>query len=116
VEFLDGKATPAVGFAMGIERLMELIVMPESKREGYYIGAMDEEAVDLVVKMAQLKRKTDKVVIDYKPKNFKNHIKNADKANARYFCMIGSNEMQTKSVTIKDLETKTEKTIALGEF
>jgi histidyl-tRNA synthetase len=116
VEFLDGRPTPAVGFAMGIERLMELIVMPEASREGYYIGAMDEEAVDLVVSLAQKKRQSDKVTIDYKAKNFKNHIKGADKVNARYFCIIGSNEIQSGTITVKDLETKTESTISLGEF
>jgi len=116
VEFLDGRATPAVGFAMGIERLMELIVMPKSKCEGYYIGAMDEETIDLVIKLAQKKRQTDKVTIDYKAKNFKNHIKGADKANARYFCIIGSNEVQSETLTIKDLEDKTQTTVSLGDF
>ena len=37
VEFLDGRPTAGVGFAMGIERLMELVIMRESKKEGYYI-------------------------------------------------------------------------------
>ena len=116
VEFLDGRPTPAVGFAMGIERLMELIVMPEDKRDGYYIGAMDEEAVDLVVKLAHKKRKAEKVTIDYKAKNFKNHIKGADKANAKYFCIIGSNEMNSGNMIVKNLEDKTEETVALKEF
>ena len=116
VEFLDGKPTPAVGFAMGIERLMELIVMPENQREGYYIGAMDEEVVDLVVSLAHKKRKTDKVTIDYKAKNFKNHIKSADKVNAKYFCIIGSNEIQSGTITIKDLEDKTEITVNIKDF
>jgi histidyl-tRNA synthetase len=116
VEFLDGRPTPAVGFAMGIERLMELIVMPEVKREGYYIGAMDEESIDLVISLAQKKRKTDKVIINYKAKNFKSHIKGADKANAKYFCLIGSNEVQSATITIKDLENKTEISTPLGEF
>ncbi len=116
VEFLDGRATPAVGFAMGIERLMELIVMPEHKREGYYIGALDDAAVDLVVQLAQKKRKTDKVTIDYKAKNFKNHLKGADKANAKYFCIIGSNEMQTQELIVKNLDDKTETTLTIGEF
>jgi len=116
VEFLDGKPTPAVGFAMGIERLMELIVMPEVKREGYYIGAMDEEVVDLVVTLAHKKRKTDKVTIDYKAKNFKNHIKSADKVNAKYFCIIGSNEIENQTITIKDLEDKSEKNISIKDF
>lgn len=116
VEFLDGRPTPAVGFAMGIERLMELIVMPEASKEGYYIGAMDEKALSLVVKLAQKKRKTDKVIIDYKAKNFKNHIKSADKENAKYFCIIGSNEIQSATMTIKNLEDKTQQTIDLKDF
>ena len=116
VEFLDGKPTPAVGFAMGIERLMELIEMPEQTKEGYYIGALDENAVDLVVQLAHKKRCTDTVTIDYKAKNFKNHIKGADKVNAKYFVLIGSNEMQSGSIVIKNLEDKTENITSIGEF
>ena len=116
VEFLDGRPTPAVGFAIGIERLMELIVMPETSRDGYYIGAMDEEAVNLVINLAHKKRKTDKVTIDYKARNFKNHIKAADKIGAKYFCIIGSNEMEDGNITIKDLQNKTEITIKQEEF
>ncbi len=116
VEFLDGRPTPAVGFAMGIERLMELIHMPEVVREGYYIGAMDEEAVNLVINLAQKKRKTDKTTIDYKAKNLKNHLKGADKANARFCCVIGTNELENGTIWVKDLENKTEETIALGDF
>jgi histidyl-tRNA synthetase len=116
VEFLDGRPTPAVGFAMGIERLMELIEMPKITRNGYYIGAMDEEAVSLVVNLAQKKRKTDKVTIDYKAKNFKNHIKGADKVNAKFFCMIGSNEIQSATMTIKNLEDKTQQIIDIKDF
>ncbi|MCF6330579.1 MAG: histidine--tRNA ligase [Sulfurimonas sp.] len=116
VEYLDGRPTPAIGFAIGIQRLMELIVMPETSRDGYYIGAMDEEAIDLVVSLAHKKRKTDKVVIDYKVKNFKNHIKNADKVNAKYFCIIGTNEIQSGNIIIKNLDNKIEKTIKQEEF
>jgi histidyl-tRNA synthetase len=116
VEFLDGRPTPAVGFAIGIERLMELIVMPESLREGYYIGAMDDEAVDLVVKLAHTKRKTDKTTIDYKAKNLQKHLKAADKVNAKYCAVIGSNELKDGTIWIKNLENKTEETVELEEF
>lgn len=116
VEFLDGRATPAVGFAMGVERLLELIEMPQEKRVGYYIGAMDSEAVDLVVKIAQQKRKTKKVTIDYKAKSLKNHLKSADKVDARFCCVIGTNEIETNTIWIKDLENKTEETISLDNF
>lgn len=116
VEFLDGKATPAVGFAMGIERLMELIVMPEVQRSGYYLGAMDDEAVEHVIFLAQTKRKSDKVTLDYKAKNLKNHLKAADKVNAKYCCIIGANEMRDKTVWVKNLEAKTEEIVALKDF
>ena len=111
VEFLDGRPTPAVGFAMGIERLMELIVMPETSRDGYYIGAMDEEAISLVINLTQKKRKTDKTTCDYKAKNLKKHLNAADKVNAKYCVVIGTNEMNDGTLWVKDLENKTEQTI-----
>jgi len=116
VEFLDGRPTPAVGFAMGIERLLELIKMPEESREGYYFGAMDDEAVDTIVLLTQAKRATDKAVCDYKARNLKNHLKGADKMNAKYCCVIGTNEMNENTVWVKDLQNKTESIIKIDEF
>jgi histidyl-tRNA synthetase len=116
VEFLDGKPTPGVGFAMGIERLLELIQMPQNKRDGYYLGAMDEEALTLVMKLTQQKRKTDKAIVEYKPKNLKAHLKSADKVNARYCAVIGENELNDKTIWIKDLENKSEQIIPISEF
>lgn len=116
VEFLDGRATPAVGFAMGIERLMELIMLPTETRVGYYIGALDDETLDLVFKIAQSKRKNELVAIEFKSKNLKNHLKSADKINAKYCAVIGSKEMQDGTIWIKNLEDKTEEIILLGDF
>jgi len=116
VEFLDGRPTPAVGFAMGIERLMELIVMPEESREGFYLGAMDEEAVELVISLTQKKRQDAKATCEYRSRNLKAHLKNADKANAQYCCVIGSNELESQTIWVKDLLNKTEETIPLKDF
>jgi len=116
VEFLDGKPTPAVGFAIGIERLLELIQMPQEQREGYYIGAMDDIALDKVIQVAQNKRQTNVVNIEYKTKNLKNHLKSADKVNAKYCAVIGSNELQNDTIWVKNLEDKSEMTISLEEF
>ena len=116
VEFLDGRPTPAVGFAIGIERLMELIVMPEVAREGYYLGAMDEEAINLIIKLTQDKRKDFKTSCDFKAKNLKNHLKGADKVNAKFCCVIGSNELNDGTIWVKDLEAKSEKVILLKDF
>jgi len=116
VEFLDGKPTPAVGFALGIERIMELVQMPEVEREGYYLGAMDDEAIDTLFPLASSKRATDKVTIEYTPKKLKAHLKGADKVNARYCAVIGEDEMKNGTIWIKDLVKKEERTISQSKF
>jgi len=115
IEFLDGKPTTAVGFALGIERLMELIVMPEPVREGYYLGAMEEESLPLILKAAENFRKTDKAVVEYDAKSLKNHLKGADRINARYCAVIGENERLNNTIWIKDLVEQKESTISLKE-
>ena len=116
VEFLDGKPTPAVGFALGIERIMELVVMPEIEREGYYLGAMDAEAIDALFPLASKKRTTDKVTVEYAPKKLKAHLKNADKVNARYCAVIGEDEFANQMIWVKDLVKKEEETISQSNF
>ncbi|WP_263832923.1 histidine--tRNA ligase [Sulfurospirillum oryzae] len=116
VEFLDGKSTPAVGFAMGIERLMELVKMPELEREGYYIGALCNEALDVVFELVDRKRKTAKVLTDYDAKSLKNHLKIADKNNVKFCVCIGEDELEKQTVWIKDLVSKEEKIINIAHF
>jgi len=116
VEFLDGKPTPAVGFAIGIERIMELVQMPGSSREGIYLGAMTEDAVEALFPIATAKRKETKVTLEYASKGFKSHMKGADKVSARYCVLIGEDEMKNGTVWVKDLESKEEKTVLLDEF
>ncbi|MBD3794493.1 MAG: histidine--tRNA ligase [Epsilonproteobacteria bacterium] len=114
VEFLDGKSTPAVGFALGIERIWELVKMPISTREGYYFGAMNQEGVEILLILAQKTRLTQKVTVEYAPKKLQAHLKNADKANAQYLLFLGIDELKEGKVWIKNLETK-EETIRLME-
>jgi len=116
VEFLDGKPTPAVGFALGIERIMELVQMPELKREGYYLGAMDKEAITSLFPLAATKRRTDKVSLEYTPRKLKAHLKNADRLNARYCAVIGEDEFKNATIWVKDLVEKSEVTIAQDKF
>jgi histidyl-tRNA synthetase len=113
VEFLEGKPTPAVGFAIGIERLLELIKMPEAARDGYYFGAMDAEAVAVIIKAAQSKRVKERVIVEYAAKGLKAHLKGADRVNARYCAVIGENEFKEGTIWIKDLQEKEETTVPL---
>jgi histidyl-tRNA synthetase len=116
VEFLDGKPTPGIGFAMGIERLMDLVKMPEIGREGYYIGALCDEALDVVFDLVDRKRQLAKVLTDYDAKLLKNHLKNADKNNVKFCVCVGEDELSNQTVWVKNLETKEEKIINIAHF
>ena len=116
VEFLDGKPTPAVGFAIGIERIMELVKMPLLEREGIYMGAMVKEGVEPLFEIARKKRLSTKVTLEYKHKGFKSHLKGADKVNAKYIVLVGEDELKNGTLWVKNLETKEEKSVLVGEF
>ncbi|MBN2896416.1 MAG: histidine--tRNA ligase [Campylobacterales bacterium] len=116
VEFLEGKATPAVGFAIGVERLLDLIKMPEPTRQGYYFGALDEAALESVLRLGQMKRACDLCVIEYEPKSLKAHLKGADRIHARYCAVIGEEELAAGCVWVKDLQEGGESRIAFDAF
>ena len=116
VEFLGGKSTPAIGFAMGIERLLELIKPKFTTQEILYIGSMDEAANNLVFSLVNKKRKYIKVITDYKVRSFSKHLNNATKSKATSIALIGENELKNNTIWIKDLDSKEEQSITIEEF
>jgi len=116
VEFLDGKPTPAIGFAIGIERIMDLVQLPKEQNEGFYFGAMDENAVDKVINIAKSVKKSNKAYVEFSSKKLKAHLKGADKQNARYCAIIGEDELNSGTIWVKDLVAKEEKSIKIEEF
>jgi histidyl-tRNA synthetase len=119
VELLGGKPTPAIGFAIGVDRILELVAIDEVKRESIYIGTLDKEAQDLAFQTAVTLRKTNMVDVEFEAKGLKHILKNADKANAKYCICIGENELKSGVLWIKNLDTKENfsiKTDSLGDF
>jgi histidyl-tRNA synthetase len=112
VEFLGGKPTPAVGFALGIERIMELVTPSEQEKESYYVGILTPEAASAAFALASRLRKKAPVHLEYASKGFKSHMKGVDKSGARYALLIGEKELEEGSVWMKDIRTQEEKTIA----
>jgi len=116
VEFLGGRETPGIGFAIGIERLLELVKINEEDEEVYYLGALDEKALNLLTKIAIEKRKKYKTVIEYTPRGFSKHFKIAEKNGATTLALIGENELNDGTIYTKNIVTQEEKTIKLEEF
>ncbi len=116
VEYLDGKPTPGIGFGLGLERVMELAKIPETKREGYYLGALDDEALDALFKQTYTLRKSKKVHLDYQIRSLNAHLKQADKKMVLYFLSASSDDIKNKNIRVKNLQTKEEKVVSLEEI
>jgi len=116
VEFLGGRATPGIGFAIGIERLLELIKPKETKNDVIYLGAMCEEALNLITKIALKKRKTTKTIIEYTPRGFGKHFKIAEKLGANIVALVGETELENGTIYIKNIDTQKEENLKLEDF
>ena len=116
VEFLGGKPTPAVGFALGIERILDLVKLPEKGREGTYLGVMEPEALPIILDLAHKLRQTERAVTEYAKKSLKAHLKAADRIGAKRCAIIGEEELKKGEIWVKDLETKEEQRVAVDRF
>jgi len=113
VESLGGRPTPAVGFAIGVERILELLELPAQPRQGAYVGFLDGEAGDTAFLLAQRLRERTKTIFEPAPKSLKAHLKTADRQNLRHVFIIGEDELRSGTVWVKDLEQKSERTLPL---
>src|SRR5574344_987805 len=116
VEFLGGKSTAGIGFAIGIERLLELVKMKKNKEDSLYIGVLDEISLNKAFEIAIQKRKTTKTYLEYTPRGFAKHFGIAEKLNCNIVALIGENELNNNTIYIKNIETKEEKTVSIREF
>ena len=104
---LGGNATPAIGFALGIERI--LLAMPEAAESfepavSVFFAPMDEAALAFAMPIAHsLRADGIRVEIEHRPRNVGAMMKRADKLRARAAVIIGSNEIASGKLTVKDL-------------
>ncbi len=116
VEFLGGRETAGIGFAIGIERLLELVQVKEDNKDIIYIGALNEEALNTAIKITNEKRKTTKTFVEYTPRGFGKHFKLAEKQEATIVALIGEDELRNGTIYVKNLKSKEESTIKLEDF
>jgi len=102
VEFLGGKPTPAVGFAIGVERIMDL-VKEENERNGVYMGALIDEAIPFILKEAKNLRNKEKVFVEPNKKSLKAHLKAADRGNFKKALIVGEDELKEGKFFEKEL-------------
>lgn len=111
VESMGGPATPGIGFALSIERLLsaldaEKITIESSHKVDYYIVSLGDEARDASVTLLQkLREKGYSAERDYMNRKWKAQFKAAERAGAKYAIILGEDEVANGMVTWKNLET-----------
>ncbi len=111
VEQFDGKPTPGVGFAAGIERMLLLIEESDIDEPGVdvYIIHSGGESLEKGFDVASQLRKNDfSVDLDPEVKGFKNQFKKAERANASFIVIIGEDELLKGQATVKNRKTGTQ--------
>ena len=119
VEELGGKSTPAVGFGLGIERLLlrleeNGVEIPKPDAVKLYIAPMGEGAISVAQKLAYDLRKAGvSVDTDHLGRGLRASMKYADKLGAQNTLVLGDNEIETGTAKIKNMATGEETEVSL---
>ncbi|HKM16265.1 MAG TPA: histidine--tRNA ligase [Marinospirillum sp.] len=126
VEQLGGKATPAVGFAMGVERLILLLetldVFPAELEQqlDVYLAASGQGADAYALLLAERLRSeqpTLRILTHCGGGSFKQQIKRADKSGAELAILLGENEISQGIASVKYLRTdQAQSEVAISEL
>jgi histidyl-tRNA synthetase len=118
VETLDGPKTPAVGFAVGIERismmLPESLTPPSVGDKTVYIAAFGERAAFQGLKILQdLRLAGIRAVTDFRSATLKAHLRQADRFTCRYTLILGDDELDKGSAILRNMDTKDQQDLPL---
>ena len=122
VESLDGPSVPAVGFAIGFDRLMMCLDMahvniPVNNDVDVYIMYVSDTEKDTALYIAQnLRLNGVTTEMDYLGKGLKAQFKAADRFNAKYLVILNDKDLEDMMVNVKDNVTKEEEKVNINDL
>ena len=117
VETLGGPSVPAVGFAVGLERVS--LMLPETSSSSsyqclYYVAAFGESGTKLgLILLDELRRIGISSQCDYRATTLKAHLRQADRSKCRYAILLGDDEAGRGSVILRNLQSKAQEELPL---
>jgi histidyl-tRNA synthetase len=120
VRDLGGPDVPAIGFAIGMERL--IMLLQQEHREQVraplvFIASMGEQprarAFELV---QQLRGRGLEAEMDYEGRSLKSQMRRADKSGARHVLIFGEDELMGRQIQLRDMRTKTQQVLPLDNL
>ncbi len=117
VKTLGGPSVPAVGFAVGLERVS--LMLPDASLSSlneclYYVAAFGEEGIKLgFVLLDELRGVGISAQCDYRATTLKGHLRQADRSKCRYAILLGDDEAARGSVILRNLGSKAQEELPL---
>ena len=117
VETLGGPSVPAVGFAVGLERVS--LMLPETASSSsyeclYYVAAFGENGTKLgLILLDELRSIGISSQCDYRATTLKAHLRQADRSKCRYAILLGDDEAGRGSVILRNLQSKAQEELPL---
>ncbi len=120
VKALGGPDIPAVGFAIGFDRLAAILEQEEtghSRRTDVYLAALGEDCRDLAFGwVCTLAGMGILVEMDFESRSLKSQMKRADRSGAAYVLILGENEMKQGLAVLRNLATRIQEEIPLDRL
>lgn len=117
VKILGGPDTPAIGFAVGLDRLVEVIRLPHEmyeKKLNLFIAALGETGRNAAFEWAcSLASEGISVEMDFSDRGLKGLMRRADRLKARYVIIVGDKELEEGAVVLRNMSTKEQMSIPL---
>lgn len=115
VEYLGGSATPAVGFALGLERIIALLeqqqaAIPDNDPHLYIVTVGEQAQRHGLLLSEQLREALPalRVMTHCGGGSFKSQFKKADRSGARFALVLGDDEVATRQAGLKALREELE--------
>lgn len=121
IEELGGPPLGAIGFAAGIERLLMAAGGAADgeavERSGVYVAVADPALLGRVFPIVQrLRGRGVAASLDYEGRSLKAQLREADRLRCRSVAILGEQELTDRTITVKDLEQGSQRTLALDQF
>ncbi len=119
VETLGGPPTPAVGFAIGLERMAMLLPESTTGRAPedlaiYVAGFGEHGTVAGLTALEELRLAGLRAVSDFRPTTLKAHLRQADRLASHFTLIIGDDEVVKGSAVLRDMKTKVQHDVNLS--
>lgn len=122
VEEIGGQPTPAIGFGLGLDRLVLTldslgVELPCDRRDIVFVAGLGDAGHDAAVKVVfDLRDGGVAADMDYTGRSLKAQMKIADKLNARFVVIMGEDEIASGNATVRDMRTSEQKVVPLASL